>query len=378
MHGVGVNGVIQRYAHKKAGSLFMYMHRLSACMERVYMMRFLLYSFICMNIAVMASVDVKQEHAIPEVKAFLDVIACLEGTYDSGYNVRFGGSRFYTFADHPRGLSCATVRGESLYSSVAGRYQISEREWDTIKAHLSLHSFKPICQDYAMIYILHYAKVLPYIKKYQFQKALAAIRPYKQSVDDLLSGKIQRCSIKGLYATFVARAQHYSGKRYVGPRDILSYYLKKPKVRAFLDMIAYAEGTDHKNGYRVCFTGKNCSSLYKHPATVVCASSRGKQLCSSAAGRYQLLRDSWRIMAWRIAAPDFSEQQQDRATVQILLDMKVIDPLLYDDFETAVERANGKWASLPGGPHKQPMCSLSSLQAVYERKLAYYTKNNYK
>ncbi len=317
------------------------------------------------------SQDVVSLRENPAIRAFLDVIACLEGTYNAGYNVKFGGKRFSGYADHPREEITYTVRGKEHRSTAAGRYQLDAQTWDAVCEAISAPSFSPRYQDYAMIYICDMAEALPYIKALDLRKAFRQLEPYKQSIAAFLSGGFRRYSQDSLYATFIARYRHYSKDNSVA--DVLEAYLTKPEVRAFLDMISFAEGTNTSDGYRMCFTGKRCNMNW-HPEKAICAQSGNRRICSSAAGRYQFLKDAWNIVAWRIAAQDFSAHEQDRAAIQVMLDIGAIHALLQGDLQKAVQRANGKWASLPGARYKQPTKTFNEVAHVFYKRRSFYGK----
>jgi len=85
----------------------------------------------------------------PNRKAFLDMLACSEGTArvpnsDDGYRVIVGGGTFTGFADHPRKLVKLSA---ALSSTAAGRYQLLARYFDAYKAQLHLPDFSPASQD---------------------------------------------------------------------------------------------------------------------------------------------------------------------------------------------------------------------------------------
>lgn len=62
------------------------------------------------------------------------------------------------------------------------------------------------------------------------------------------------------------------------------------KVRAFMRMLRYKEGTDRDTGYTIQYSGKKFSDMSKHPEKVITA---GKY-SSSAAGAYQIMTDTWK------------------------------------------------------------------------------------
>ena len=54
---------------------------------------------------------------------------------------------------------------------------------------------------------------------------------------------------------------------------------QNPRVRAFLDMIAHAEGTNHDLGYRTQYTGAVFHSYHDHPRQKFVVLSKGHEFC---------------------------------------------------------------------------------------------------
>ena len=78
-----------------------------------------------------------------------------------------------------------------------------------------------------------------------------------------------------------------------------------PQQQAWLDMIAYAEGTDRnksRGGYNILFGGGRFSDLTRHPDKVV----KAPGIASAAAGRYQFMPDTWKAVSTALKLPDFS------------------------------------------------------------------------
>ena len=141
-------------------------------------------------------------------------------------------------------------------------------------------------------------------------------------------------------------------------------------VRAFLDTLAFSEGT--KDHYNYIFTFVTFKSYADHPRKVVCA---GK-LCSSAAGRYQFLSKTWDKLAADLGLADFTPPNQEKATLEIIRRQGVYPAVekssSYKNFAKAVKALNPVWASLPGSPYGQPTHTLARLWAVYQAALAGY------
>lgn len=64
----------------------------------------------------------------PRVRAYLDVLADMEGTKDT-YNMRVGGSSFDPNTAHPDNSITITSNGKKLKSDAAGRYQFMGTTW---------------------------------------------------------------------------------------------------------------------------------------------------------------------------------------------------------------------------------------------------------
>ena len=178
---------------------------------------------------------------------------------------------------------------------------------------------------------------------------------------------------------------------------IVDTYLKDIKVKSFLDTIAYAEGTYHKNGYKSLFTGKIFDNFSDHPRRKITASSikilnlsnrikhmlfnrfniystNNIKLTSSAAGRYQILAPTWDNITLKLNLSDFSPINQDRAAVYLLKIKNIIDYIINNQFEIAIRKASKVWASLPGSTYGQPIISLKKLKEFYLNRLKYYKK----
>jgi len=140
-------------------------------------------------------------------------------------------------------------------------------------------------------------------------------------------------------------------------------YQAQANVRAFLDMIAFAEGTSGPNGYRTLFGGQLFDSYAAHPRIYV----PFRNTTSSAAGRYQMLARTWDTLAARLGLPDFSPESQDAAAVELIRERGALNDVRAGRFELAVSKVRKIWASLPGAGYNQPEKNINTLAAAYMR-----------
>ena len=153
----------------------------------------------------------------------------------------------------------------------------------------------------------------------------------------------------GIFSTI---GQALSPQTYMNPID-------DPNVRAFLDMIGYAEGAT----YNTLFGGGTFDSFYDHPRTVVNKSGYK----SSAAGKYQIIRKTWDDVAPKIGAQDFLPATQDAAAIYLIKRRGALDDVIAGRFTAAIQKVRKEWASLPGAGYGQPERDLAQLQAVYQQ-----------
>lgn len=152
-----------------------------------------------------------------------------------------------------------------------------------------------------------------------------------------------------------------------------------PYIRAFLAVIAYAE-LGRENALRAVSynmmypSGKVFSGFEQHPGVVSCAESYGKQLCSTAAGRYMFLKNVWQTIAKRLDLHDFSPLNQDLAAIYLIYEKKAIDDIKRGDLKAALAKVNTIWSSLPGSPHNQPVKKYKKLEEFFKTRAAHYKK----
>jgi muramidase (phage lysozyme) len=137
--------------------------------------------------------------------------------------------------------------------------------------------------------------------------------------------------------------------------------------RAFLDTLAYAEGTGNypNTGYNTMFTGKQFSGYKDHPRKI----QRSGRYASDAAGRYQFLSTTWD----GLGLPDFSPANQDKGALKLLAP-HVLQAIDKGDFATAFHGARKTWASLPGAGYGQPEKKMKTLVGYANARLEKYKK----
>ena len=167
--------------------------------------------------------------------------------------------------------------------------------------------------------------------------------------------------------------------------DELARHLSDPSICAFLDSIAWAEGTLTKDvvGYQCMFGYETFNDFSDHPRKAICTFSNGVLLCSTAAGKYQFLQSTWDRVANKTGAKDFSPHNQDCAAIYLLLSCGAVQALRQKHasesicFFNALKKVRHIWASLPGAPYDQPTKKEREMYDVYRKLLAYH-KNRLK
>jgi muramidase (phage lysozyme) len=142
-------------------------------------------------------------------------------------------------------------------------------------------------------------------------------------------------------------------------------------VCAFLDAIAFSEGTDNgrqrtnNHGYDVIVGGGLFTSYADHPRNLVALPSLG--IKSTAAGRYQLLSRYFDAYKKTLGLKDFSPLSQDLIAIQQIRERKALQLIQAGQFEQAVRQVRNIWASLPGAGYGQHEHKLENLLAAYRQ-----------
>lgn len=142
-----------------------------------------------------------------------------------------------------------------------------------------------------------------------------------------------------------------------------------PQLAAFLNTIAFAEGTDKRGtggGYNVKVGGGMIGDLSRKDRRIVQLSPT---LRSSAAGRYQFLNSTWDELAATLQLPDFGPLSQDKAAVALIRRAGALPDIEAGDFATAARKVRKIWASFPGAGYGQRELKLAKLQSVFNARL---------
>jgi len=140
-------------------------------------------------------------------------------------------------------------------------------------------------------------------------------------------------------------------------------------LKAFLDMLAYSEGTDNgqqstsNHGYDVIVGGDNFGSYGDHPRKLVWLKPG---LASTAAGRYQLLARYWDAYKKQLDLKDFGPESQDVVAIQQIKECKAIDYINSGYIPIAIQKCAHIWASLPGAGYGQRENTMENLIEKYK------------
>lgn len=130
-----------------------------------------------------------------------------------------------------------------------------------------------------------------------------------------------------------------------------------PQRKAFLDMLAWSEGTDNdrqptkNHGYDVIVGGALFSDYSDHPRQLV--DLPRLKIKSTAAGRYQLLARYWDAYRKQLGLKDFSPASQDVVALQQIKERRALELIDSGDIRQAIDRCSNIWASLPGAGYGQ-------------------------
>ena len=127
--------------------------------------------------------------------------------------------------------------------------------------------------------------------------------------------------------------------------------------KAFLDMLAWSEGTDNgrqktrNHGYDVIVGGELFTDYSDHPRKLV---TLNPKLKSTGAGRYQLFSCWWDAYRKQLGLKDFSPKSQDAVALQQIKERGALPMIDRGDMsvrQSTVAAISG--ASLPGAGYGQ-------------------------
>jgi murein DD-endopeptidase MepM/ murein hydrolase activator NlpD/muramidase (phage lysozyme) len=127
-------------------------------------------------------------------------------------------------------------------------------------------------------------------------------------------------------------------------------------TRAFLDMIAFSEGSQR---YNILFGGGSFNSYADHPRRVI----QG----SSASGRYQILQGTFDDARSAIGVTDFSPQSQDRVAIWLINRDGALDEVRAGNIDAAIDLTNGTWVSFDVKPRAE-------LLAFWRQRVEFYNR----
>lgn len=142
---------------------------------------------------------------------------------------------------------------------------------------------------------------------------------------------------------------------------------------AFLDTIAYSEGTDKPGqptkdrGYDVLVGGGLFTGYADHPRKLIELPRFG--IKSTAAGRYQILARFYDHYRVQLKLPDFSPRSQDLIAIQLIRECRALDDIDTGRITVALDKCRSRWASLPGAGYGQHEHKVETLVAVFKRRV---------
>ncbi|SFY31021.1 glycoside hydrolase family 24 protein [Azotobacter vinelandii] len=138
---------------------------------------------------------------------------------------------------------------------------------------------------------------------------------------------------------------------------------------AFLDLIAWSEGTDNgrqptlDHGYDVVVGGGLFVGYADHPRKLISLPQLG--IKSTAAGRYQILSRYYDHYRKSLGLPDFSPISQDKIALQLIRECRALDDIKAGRISEAIHKCRSRWASLPGAGYGQHEHAVEDLLAQF-------------
>jgi muramidase (phage lysozyme) len=132
-------------------------------------------------------------------------------------------------------------------------------------------------------------------------------------------------------------------------------------ITAFLAMIGKSEGAN----YNTLFGGTIFTDYSKHPNKCV----NYKNTCSTAAGRYQILKGTYDSIKAKAGVTDFTPQSQDLCAIELIKRRGAYIDVLNGDIQNAILKCGNEWASLGYNNYSQPTHKVAQLLKWYNEAL---------
>lgn len=150
-----------------------------------------------------------------------------------------------------------------------------------------------------------------------------------------------------------------------------------PKLKAFLDLIAWSEGTSTSTvtlnqGYDVLVTGIHGPGAFTdysdhpfaHGGSVQWHANPAE--FSTAAGRYQILAHYFEVYKAQLGLPDFAPASQDAVAVQLMKERGALAMVMAGNIAGAIRACSSAWASFPGNDYAQGGHDMATLLEEYQ------------
>ncbi|NMF65725.1 lysozyme (plasmid) [Brasilonema octagenarum UFV-E1] len=152
------------------------------------------------------------------------------------------------------------------------------------------------------------------------------------------------------------------------PRVNTSSY--SPRLSAFLATIRWAEtGTSEPESYRKLVFKGTFDDFSTHPLKKQCAPINNKEVCSTAAGAYQMLDKSWYDLQPKLNLKDFSPASQDKMAIEYIRRNNALSDIEAGRFDTAACKVGRVWASFICNSYNQNPRNLEELRSYYQKIL---------
>lgn len=133
---------------------------------------------------------------------------------------------------------------------------------------------------------------------------------------------------------------------------------EQTNVGRFLEFLGAAEGAS----YNTIVGGGSFNGYEKHPGIV---GLRTKEGPSTAAGKYQITKTTYDDVAPSLGITDFSPESQDKIAIELIRRKGALADVQSGNYEAAISKLGGTWASLPSSPYSQPKRSSEWVNAYF-------------